>query len=209
MPTSGKFCALVSAAATIWAGIAGCESTSTAPPAAMSDSSTRIAQEGIRFSHDEPRSPEHDSLTLRGHNLFFDEAAAACASCHAVGGRGERIGPDLTEVARRLSSDQIREAIRHPDRDVTEGYRAVMVSTFEEVIYGRLVAESEDEVHILLGEDQIVVVQDRDIEEFRELPSIMPAFLPEHLADEDLDALVAFLLNAGELPDEIRLVSAE
>lgn len=32
----------------------------------------------------------------RGHELFFDPVRANCSVCHAVGGRGIAIGPDLT-----------------------------------------------------------------------------------------------------------------
>ena len=34
----------------------------------------------------------------RGHALFFDPARNNCAVCHAVGGRGIAIGPDLTTM---------------------------------------------------------------------------------------------------------------
>jgi mono/diheme cytochrome c family protein len=34
----------------------------------------------------------------RGHALFFDPARNNCSACHAVGGRGIAIGPDLTAL---------------------------------------------------------------------------------------------------------------
>jgi ubiquinol-cytochrome c reductase cytochrome b subunit len=47
----------------------------------------------------------------RGHQLFTQYS---CISCHAIGGHGGKVGPDLTDLDVRLSADELREFIRHP-----------------------------------------------------------------------------------------------
>jgi PQQ-dependent dehydrogenase (methanol/ethanol family) len=50
-----------------------------------------------------------------------------CATCHMVYGAGEPIGPDLSNVARELTVDQIRQALLQPSSQTTAGYALVTV----------------------------------------------------------------------------------
>jgi PQQ-dependent dehydrogenase (methanol/ethanol family) len=60
-----------------------------------------------------------------GMQLFFGKAQ--CASCHMVQGRGRAIGPDLSNVGREMTVNEIEEALLHPDRSITPGYEIVKV----------------------------------------------------------------------------------
>jgi PQQ-dependent dehydrogenase (methanol/ethanol family) len=61
-----------------------------------------------------------------GKNFFFGKGQ--CSSCHLVYGAGEPIGPDLSNVGRELTVDQIREALLSPDTQITPGYQLVTVN---------------------------------------------------------------------------------
>ena len=50
-----------------------------------------------------------------------------CASCHMVYGEGAVIGPDLSNVAREMTVDQIREALLQPDARIAPGYELITV----------------------------------------------------------------------------------
>lgn len=58
-----------------------------------------------------------------GKRYFFDKGQ--CASCHMIYGEGSPIGPDLSNVARELTVDEIREALLHPDSRIAPGYGMV------------------------------------------------------------------------------------
>ena len=60
-----------------------------------------------------------------GKEFFFGKGQ--CASCHMVYGAGEAIGPDLSNVARELTADQIRQALLNPSAQTTAGYALVTV----------------------------------------------------------------------------------
>ncbi len=60
-----------------------------------------------------------------GERFFFGKGE--CASCHMVRGRGKAIGPDLSNVAREKSLDEIRTALLRPSARVTPGYELVKV----------------------------------------------------------------------------------
>ena len=48
-----------------------------------------------------------------------------CASCHMVFGDGAPIGPDLSNVARDMTVDQLREALLNPGARIAPGYGLV------------------------------------------------------------------------------------
>ena len=58
-----------------------------------------------------------------GGELFFGKAK--CANCHMVAGRGAPVGPDLSNVARDLTVDQLRDALLTPDSRIVPGYGLV------------------------------------------------------------------------------------
>jgi PQQ-dependent dehydrogenase (methanol/ethanol family) len=60
-----------------------------------------------------------------GAEFFFGKGN--CSSCHMVAGRGEPIGPDLSNVARDLTVDQIQDALLKPAANTTAGYGMVVI----------------------------------------------------------------------------------
>ena len=60
---------------------------------------------------------------IAGKELFFGQEK--CASCHMVFGDGSPIGPDLSNVAREMTVDQLRESLLNPSARIAAGYGLV------------------------------------------------------------------------------------
>ncbi len=58
-----------------------------------------------------------------GGEFFFGKGK--CASCHMVSGRGTALGPDLSNVARELTVDQLRDAVLTQNSRILPGYGLV------------------------------------------------------------------------------------
>ena len=58
-----------------------------------------------------------------GKEFFFGQGK--CASCHMVSGEGAAIGPDLSNVARDMTVDQLSEALLNPGARIAPGYALV------------------------------------------------------------------------------------
>ena len=58
-----------------------------------------------------------------GKQFFFGQAK--CGTCHMVYGEGSPIGPDLSNIAREMTVDQLREALLQPDARIAPGYGVV------------------------------------------------------------------------------------
>jgi len=133
-------------------------------------------------------------------------AAARCIVCHRFDGDGGATGPDLTQAAGRFQLKDLVEAIVEPSRIVSDQYRASIVETDDgKVITGRIVAEDDDAVTI--------VIDPEDATKFVRLPrekiegvtsstaSLMPAGLLDPLNEEEVLDLLAYCLSRGNQRD--------
>src|SRR5262249_13899796 len=62
----------------------------------------------------------------RGRQVFFG-SKTACATCHAIGKEGGRIGPDLTKIGAVRSGPDLLEAILLPSASIAQGYESYQV----------------------------------------------------------------------------------
>ena len=94
-------------------------------PMPLSDEQTRQIVVFVQSRAKPGHGPPVPGDAAAGRSVFLN---AGCLSCHIVEGKGGVIGPDLSSVAIRLSSAQIREALTHT-RPAPEGFRQVLVRT--------------------------------------------------------------------------------
>jgi putative membrane-bound dehydrogenase-like protein len=129
-----------------------------------------------------------------GRNIFFGRKAA-CASCHAVGNEGGRVGPHLSTIGASRSAKDLLEAIVYPSASFVNGYRTTLVVTVDgKVLQGVISAETTDTITLRTKDLQELRVRRDDIDEMRESStSIMPAGLDRQLTPEELQNLLAYL----------------
>ena len=133
----------------------------------------------------------------RGQDVF-NGSKAACASCHAIGYMGGRIGPDLTRIGQIRSERDLLEAVLYPNASFARGYEPVNVITSSgEVVSGVLRRDVADEVVLgsVTGEEIRVARQKvKDVQPGT--VSLMPAGIADQLSRQELADLVAFLKAA-------------
>ncbi len=83
----------------------------------------------------------------RGWRVFFGAHSGRCADCHTYQGRGADIGPDLTEVTKRLDQRRLVESILQPSREVAPRYTVARFETDDGAQYsGMSLGASSDGV---------------------------------------------------------------
>ena len=140
----------------------------------------------------------------RGANIF---AAASCAKCHRVGGRGTLIGPDLTFVGNRFSRRDILESIVHPSDAIAENYRGLQVVTSDGKSFVGRASTSGDyrEPTLRLATDpakpfDVIEIPKSNIEVQRTSPvSWMPEGLLNTFTAEEIRDLLAYVEARGHL----------
>ncbi len=132
----------------------------------------------------------------RGRRLFDDSARTRCVACHAIGGRGVTLGPDLSGLGGgRSSVAEILEAILEPSAKIHPDYTATVVALKSgRVVEGILRPVSDSEVEVVTSVSETVRLARADIEE--QSPSrlsFMPAGLHEVLSPGEMADLLAYL----------------
>jgi putative heme-binding domain-containing protein len=129
--------------------------------------------------------------TGSGERIFW----TTCGSCHAVNGRGGRLGPDLSRIALTRPPEALSGAIRLPTASTGSAYQAVTLVTRDgQRIRGARKSEDAFSIQIMDTHEQLRGYLKASLREVIHDPgSLMPAFGPDRLSDRDLDEVVAFL----------------
>lgn len=125
-----------------------------------------------------------------GKEFFFGKGQ--CGTCHMVYGEGSAIGPDLSNVARDLTVDQLREALLQPDARIAPGYQLLTASLHKgQPLRG--FARSRTSFDLAL-QDLKGVIHPLSLDKVSSITesknSLMP---PTKAAAEDLQNMMAFL----------------
>ena len=159
-----------------------------------------------RLTADEMRSLAEDAERLgdpvRGESLYR-QPALACVACHAIGGVGGLVGPDLTSVGASAPTDYLVEALIDPNAKIKEGYHAIQIETADQrTLAGTLIREDSDQIFLrnAAGQEQALSkanITKRVMSDY----SLMPAGLTDRLSRQDRLDLYAFLSKLGEPGD--------
>jgi len=133
----------------------------------------------------------------RGRQLFFGNASQ-CRNCHRVKQEGGIVGPELTEIGKKLKPEELLEAVAEPSRRIDQKYIAYSLLTTEGKVYSGILAEkSESQIvlNILHGnESQQVRVPTSEVEELvPQTKSIMPDRMLRDMTMQQAADLIAYL----------------
>jgi putative heme-binding domain-containing protein len=121
--------------------------------------------------------------------------AAQCASCHRVGARGGRVGPDLTRIGVARSRTALVREIRTPSEWMAPAFETVTLVTRDGTrIRGTKKNEDVFSIQLMDVRERIQGYLKSDLKEvIYEKESLMPAFTTQRLSDADLNDLVGYL----------------
>jgi putative heme-binding domain-containing protein len=94
----------------------------------------------------------HRGDPSRGEKLFWSEAMD-CGKCHRLGDRGTPVGPDLTEIGRLRSAEDLLESLLSPSRRVEPKYAVYLARTEDGRSLTGLLAQ-RDEKTVVLRDNQ-------------------------------------------------------
>ncbi len=135
----------------------------------------------------------------RGETVFRRKDQL-CLKCHAIGGAGGQVGPDLSSIGASAPVDYLIESLVQPNKAVKENYHALLVSTIKGQQYtGIKVRETTRELVLRTGEDQEIAIPVKDIDERTQGGSLMPDGLTDTLTRGEFLDLVRFLSELGKV----------
>ena len=124
----------------------------------------------------------------------------ACVNCHAIGGAGSKVGPDMTSIGASAPMDYLIESVWFPNRKIKEGYHALMVETKDgQEFSGVLVSENTEQLVLRDATGREVPVAKVNVAERRMgTLSLMPAGLIDGITAQERMDLFRFLSELGK-----------
>src|SRR5262249_22301777 len=118
--------------------------------------------------------------------LIYRRKELQCLACHAYGGAGGQVGPDMTSIGASAQTDYLVESLLIPNKAVKEGFNAIRVVTSEDRVHlGIKVREGNGLLVIRTPEDKEVTIPVKDIAERGDAKSIMPEGLTDTLTKQE------------------------
>jgi putative heme-binding domain-containing protein len=166
-----------------------------------------IAQRARQLEQSTGRAPNPDkqkvieSLTpqlaeagdaARGKQVYVQN----CAVCHTIEGEGGKVGPDLTGIGARTRNDLIVEII-DPNRSVEGTYRQWTVETKTEILYGRLMSESNTSIEVIDAAGKIYAIPRSEVISLVASDmSVMPEGFEGVMKPQEINDLLEYLATS-------------
>lgn len=143
--------------------------------------------------------PPLDQLAQRkgnvGEGRVIFNTTGTCNKCHIVNGIGREIGPNLSEIGKKLSRQAMFESILYPSAGISHNFESyTVITTNGEVLTGLIVSETADEVTLKDSNALTRTLKKSEIEEKRKQQvSLMPADLQKLVTVQELVDMVEYL----------------
>lgn len=141
----------------------------------------------------------------RGRQLFHDKNRLQCANCHHIAdasippspesNTANQLGPDLTQIGKRLSAPQLFEAIGEPSRQIEARYQSVSVLRDDgSVVVGIVERETTEHLVLRTAQNESITIPQTAIDQRQiSTQSLMPSGLTQQLTAGEMADLIAYL----------------
>ncbi len=129
-----------------------------------------------------------------------------CLPCHAIGGAGGLIGPDLSSLGPSSPLETIIRSIIYPNESIKEGYELHrVIKNDQNDVMGYIAANGNSEVIIRDMSGKEIAIPKSQVESIEKIPgSLMAPGLTARLSRQEFVDLIGFLTKLGE-PGKFRV----
>ena len=134
----------------------------------------------------------------RGERIYR-RPQLSCLSCHAIGGAGGKVGPDMTSIGASAPIDYLAESLLLPNAKIKEGFHSTIIETKDDREFsGVLARETEQEIILRDTSNKEIAVAKSNVASRRNGMSLMPSGLLDALSEQERFDLVRFLSELGK-----------
>jgi uncharacterized repeat protein (TIGR03806 family) len=137
-----------------------------------------------------------DRSIAAGEKAFRE---TGCGQCHKVGESGSSVGPDLSDVGKRVSPAELLESIVEPSAKVADAYATWLVQTADGQVHSGRIDREDEAILVLRGGSAVQVPVEIRLEEIegrrKSDTSNMPAGVINVLHETEVLDLLAYLLS--------------
>jgi quinoprotein glucose dehydrogenase len=129
----------------------------------------------------------------RGRRIFFSHQTAQCLRCHSYDDMGGTAGPRLNGVAKRLTRQQLLEALVNPSARLAPGFGNVTLELKNgKKVNGILQGEKDQDLSVKVGDKPDTLIRKDQITKRTNAASSMPP-MPYLLTKKEIRDVVSFL----------------
>lgn len=134
-----------------------------------------------------------DADPTRGREVF----SRTCIQCHRIGSLGVNVAPEISDVGRTQSREQILLSILDPNRAIDNNYFSYSVLEKSGTVHtGIIAAETATSVTLKQAEGKQVTILRSDIEELKSNGiSLMPVGVEKDINLQQMADLISFIKN--------------
>jgi putative membrane-bound dehydrogenase-like protein len=138
----------------------------------------------------------------RGQQIFFKSSAARCNACHKVNGKGQNVGPDLSQIGKKYDARAMLETILEPSKAIAPEFVVHLVETDSgTVLAGFILEKNNQELKLKDSEGKTHTIPTAEIVGVHpQVKSMMPELVLQEITAQDAADLLTFL--ASLKPDE-------
>lgn len=134
----------------------------------------------------------------RGGELFWSHPTAQCVRCHSFDDYGGTAGPRINGVGKRLTSEQLLEALINPSARIAPGFGVVTLELGNrKMVSGILQSETTDGYVLKIGDKPDTVVDKTSVVRKIDSPSSMPP-MQYLLTKKEIRDVISFLSRLTE-----------
>jgi putative heme-binding domain-containing protein len=130
----------------------------------------------------------------RGERLYEDKG---CGGCHIIAGRGESIGPELTDIGARRNAAHLRQTLLNPSGSLPEGFLYIAATTSSgQTVRGIRVNEDSFTLQLKDTSGRFHSFRKSELKEIRKLKNETPIqSFQKSLSAMELEDLTAYLAS--------------
>jgi putative heme-binding domain-containing protein len=132
--------------------------------------------------------------------VIYRRAALQCVVCHAIGGAGGVIGPDMVSIGASAPVDYLIESLLEPSKKIKEGYHTTLVTLKNgDSFAGAIAREDTNELVVrdAIGKENRIPKTEIASNQISPV-SLMPPGLTAQLREDEFIHLVRFLSELGK-----------
>src|SRR5262249_46606751 len=131
----------------------------------------------------------------RGRQVFLNDSAAQCKTCHKVDAAGVDLGPDLSKIGGKYSRPHLLRHIIEPSREIDPKFASGLLEPQSGQVHsGLLVERSPREIVLKDARNEVIKIRPVDVEQLVPQPkSLMPELLLRDMTAQQAADLLEFL----------------
>jgi len=138
----------------------------------------------------------------RGEKIFSNEKGVGCIKCHAVDGKGGKIGPDMAGVGLKYPREELIRSVLEPsNRILGEFAMTILVADEGKVLQGLIKSDTPEGVELVDAEGKSHKFLPKAIEQkTKSNLSLMPNGLKDGMTLEEFADIIAYLEGLKQQP---------